>query len=523
VQTGRSLTYEQTNQEINRMAHFLIKNGLEGKCVAVMLENSIEFIVTWFALLKIGSFPAFINYNLKGKALEHVLNLAGTTALVTQRSLLEAAQPFIPGYLDKWNKMVFGALDLSPFPSTEPPAALRKETKLTDPAAYIYTSGTTGFPKAALIPHVRMWIGMNLVPAYAQTTFEDRMYCCLPLYHSSAAMLAFGNCVIRGACLIISTKFSASQFIPDCRQFRATGAIYIGELCRYLLSSTPQPDEQQHQLRFMVGNGLRPDIWLQLKERFAIPTIVEFYASTEGNIALFNPQTDNKYGVGAIGRKGIIADLFVKTAIIKHDPITDEPIRGKDGFCIPCKANEPGEAIGLVVDGDPTKNFSGYKGNEAATKKKLLFDVFVKGDKWFRSGDILKYDEDKYYYFMDRIGDTFRWKGENVSTTEVAEAMSSYPGIEEANVYGVLVPGADGRAGMAALTVKPGFDISGLAKHCISRLPSYAVPLFIRILPEMQTTGTMKQIKHELRTQGCDPSKTQDPIYSLEKDLYVPF
>jgi fatty-acyl-CoA synthase len=338
---------------------------------------------------------------------------------------------------------------------------------------------------------------------------SDRMYNVLPLYHSAGGVCAIGPALLTGGSVILKRKFSVSEFWDDVHRYRATLFQYIGELCRYLLNAPTAAHERDHAIRAITGNGLRPEIWRTFQERFAIPKIVEFYGATEGNVSMLN--YDGK--VGAVGRIPSYMRSIVTTRIVKFDVESEMPVRGPDGFCIECADNETGETIGKIAN-EPGKSFDGYT-READTRKKVLHDVFEKGDAWFRTGDLMRRDAKGYFYFVDRIGDTFRWKGENVATSEVAEALGVVPGVREANVYGVAVPGADGRAGMAALVTAPGFDIAKLAGALSGNLPAYARPIFIRLLPELEITGTFKQRKVDLVKDGFDPKAIRDPLYWL--------
>jgi fatty-acyl-CoA synthase len=353
------------------------------------------------------------------------------------------------------------------------------------------------------------------------------MYVCLPLYHTTGGVCAVGSVLVSGGSVAIRERFSAREFWDDVVRWDCTLFQYIGELCRYLLNSPPSPNETKHRIRLCCGNGLRPDVWPEFKKRFRIPHILEFYAATEGNVAMFNFEGKE----GAVGRiPWFVAHRF-PTAVVRFDIETEQPVRNAEGFCIPCEPNEVGETIGKILNDPekPSNRFEGYA-SQADTEKKILRNVFETGDAWFRTGDLLKKDENGYFYFIDRLGDTYRWKGENVATSEVSEAITTFPGINEANVYGVSIAGREGRAGMAALVVDGNLDLAGLRAHVVDRLPEYARPMFLRIKSEIDVTGTFKQKKVDLVRQGFDPAGTGDPIYfndpasqsfvRLDKDLY---
>jgi fatty-acyl-CoA synthase len=342
------------------------------------------------------------------------------------------------------------------------------------------------------------------------TKASDRMYDCLPMYHATGGFLAIGSVLLAGGAVAIKEKFSAREFWSDVVRYDCTLFQYIGELCRYLLRAPPDPNERAHRLRLACGNGLRADIWTDFQKRFGIPHIVEFYAATEGNVMLFNFEGKP----GAIGRLPKALERRYPLALIAVDADTREPRRAASGFCIACKPGETGEAIGRISrdPSQPTSRFDGYA-NKADDERKILRDVFEHGDAWFRTGDLMRRDDRGYFYFVDRTGDTFRWKGENVSTAEVEEAIGRFPGIAQTSVYGVAVPGADGRAGMAAIACADELDLAALYAHLVRTLPDYARPLFLRRIGEIEVTATFKQKKSDLIRDGFDPTMTPDALY----------
>ena len=356
---------------------------------------------------------------------------------------------------------------------------------------------------------------------------DDIVYTCLPLFHSAGGGLGAGMMLTGGVTMVLRKKFSAKNFFSDCAKHNVTVVQYIGELCRYLLASPPNDlVDKKHQVRVAIGNGLRPEIWPEFQKRFNIPEIGEFYGSTEGNGALFN-HCSTPEGVGAVGRLGALLKRATGMKLAKFDVLNDVLVRGPDGFCIEVGPGEPGELLMPIKPDDPSTRFAGYS-DAKATEKKIVRDAFVKGDMYFTTGDLLSRDAKGYYHFVDRIGDTFRWKGENCSTTEVTEVISTFPGVEDCNVYGVVVPNnQDGRAPCAALTPKDGdmknLDLNALLKHCSKNLPAYAVPLFIRVTPQIAVTATLKHQKGDLRNEGIDISKVKDAIYYWNGDKgYVP-
>jgi len=337
---------------------------------------------------------------------------------------------------------------------------------------------------------------------------SDRMYNCLPMYHSIGGVVATGATLVNGGSVMLAERFSASRFWDDVTEWNCTLFQYIGELCRYLVHSPPHPREANHRIRLCCGNGLRGDIWQDFQRRFRIPQILEFYAATEGNFSLYNSEGKP----GAIGRLPSFLTHRSPVALIKFDVDTGNPVRDEKGFCISCSANEVGEAIGKILDSHWGGRFEGYT-DKQASERKVLRDVFVNGDAWLRTGDLMRKDESGYYYFIDRVGDTFRWKGENVSTMEVGDTISGCPGVIEAIVYGVAIPGTEGRAGMTAIVVSQDFDLIAFRQDLAERLPEYARPLFLRVRSAIEMTATFKPKKQELLRDGYNPAVTGDAIY----------
>ncbi|HEX2592440.1 MAG TPA: long-chain-acyl-CoA synthetase [Rhizomicrobium sp.] len=524
IYQDRTVTYRALDEGANRYAHWALAQGvMRGDAVALLVENRPEFVMAWLGILKIGGIAALINTNLRGAPLAHSIGIANTKHVIVGAELaanLAEAAPQIESQPAVWitSETHDGNLDAALAASSiaPPPADARAGVTCKDKAFYIYTSGTTGLPKAANFTHLRMMFMMNGFSGGLNTTERDRMYNALPLYHTAGGVCALGAMLLVGGACIIRRKFSVSEFWDDCYRYRATCFQYIGELCRYLLNAPPHPHERDHQIRVITGNGLRAEIWPLFQQRFAIPKIIEFYGATEGNVSMLNYDGT----VGAIGRIPSYMRSLITTRLVRFDIEAEMPVRGPDGLCIECENDEAGEAIGEIT-GEAGKTFDGYT-KAQDTNKKILHDVFKKGDTWFRTGDLLRRDAHGYFYFVDRIGDTFRWKGENVSTNEVAEALNVVPGVRDANVYGVAIPGHDGRAGMAALVAGPEFDLSALAQNLARNLPAYAQPLFIRLQPEIEITGTFKLRKVDLVQQGFDPRTIADPLYVLEHGVYVP-
>ncbi|KAJ3212339.1 Fatty-acid-CoA ligase FadD6 [Entophlyctis luteolus] len=535
----RHSAYVRSNRtkEINRTAHWLSHVGVQkGSIVAVMLDNCAELIIIWMACLKIGSAPALVNPNTKGESLIHVINSAGPVCFIFAEKYSEEVLSVCPKVSSDVHMFVVGApekgdgifkrMDVQHESILEPDPQARRDAKVSDTAVLIYTSGTTGKPKPATITHARLCFAGIYFSSFANLTSLDRIYTCIPLYHSNAAMIGWGTCMWLGTTMVIAPRFSSSKFMEECAEYNVTVIQYVGELARFLLSSPASTYDTAHNIRIAMGNGLRPDVWLDFKKRFAIPEICEFYASTEGNANIINRQVGMSEGVGAVARMGPLIKLFTQIYLVKYDYASEMPLRDAKGHCILCKPGEVGELIAQVSKTSIIKDFKGYHNNAEATSKKILTDVFRPGDKYFRTGDLLMMDHRLYFYFVDRIGDSFRWRGENVSTFEVAETLNRFPGISEANVYGVSVPGVEGRAGMAALKVDQ-FAPEDLAEFLSQRLPKFAIPVWIRILEETDSvyTVTFKQRKLEYRSEGFNPSLVKNPIFWIKpgETKYSPF
>ncbi|HEY1710903.1 MAG TPA: long-chain-acyl-CoA synthetase [Rhizomicrobium sp.] len=514
----RTVSYRVLDEGANRYAHWALSQGvMRGDAVALLMENRPEYVMAWLGLLKAGAVAALINTNLRGQPLAHSIGVANAKHAIVGGELAQTyaeAEPLLDVKPVPWVTGGAGA-NLDAALAAAPPGAVDKAARAgvtaKDKALYIYTSGTTGLPKAANVTHLRMLFMMYGFAGGLNTNEHDRMYNTLPLYHSAGGICALGAVLTVGGACIIRRKFSASEFWDDCFRYRATMFQYIGELCRYLLNAPAHEHERDHKIRVITGNGLRPEIWPQFQRRFAIPKIIEFYGATEGNVSMLNFDGT----VGAVGRIPHYMRSVMTTRVVRFDIENEMPVRGADGLCRECPPGEAGEAAGKITQ-EPGKTFDGYT-KASDTQKKVLHDVFEKGDAWFRTGDLMRTDEHGYFYFVDRIGDTFRWKGENVSTNEVAEALHVIPGVKEANVYGVTVPGQDGRAGMAALHVGKDFDIASLAAQLAGNLPSYARPVFLRLQPELEITGTFKLRKVELVNEGFDPAKVADPLFVLDQ------
>ena len=514
----KEITYKEFINRANQYSHWFLDNGLKkGDVVALLMENRPEFLMSWIGIAQVGGTTALINTNLTGHPLNHSLSISGAKKLILGKELLdnfETTNDSIKSSFQVWvegesNKTKFNNLNqnLEKFETIKPTVAYNVTNQ--DVALYIYTSGTTGDPKAATITHRRLRLMLMGFASAVLPKKTDKVYNVLPLYHSAGGIIAVGLALTSGASLVLKRKFSVNDFWLDVKKYNVTIFQYIGELCRYLLNAPKNKFENNHNLRIATGNGLRPDIWDDFKNRFKIKKILEFYGATEGNISLIN--YDGKSG--AIGRVPSYLKSMLNIEIVKFDVEKEEPLRDEKGFCIPCEIDEVGEAIGEIqIDAG---GFDGYV-DKQATQKKILRDVFTKDDQWFRSGDLLSRDKDGYFYFVDRIGDTFRWKGENVATSEVAHAFQGFHNIEEVNVYGVDLPGNDGRAGMAAIVTKSDIDLEELYNHLKNSLPSYAMPIILRVQKEIEITGTFKHKKVDLVKEGYNPQNVLDPLFFID-------
>jgi citronellyl-CoA synthetase len=520
LEETRQLSYAQFNAWANRLARALQKQGVvHGSVVAVMLENRIEVLLLLAALAKLGAVGALVNTTQRGQVLVHSLNLVKPSHFVIGEELRE---PF-----ETVREQVFGSDqhcywlgdgDSLNVPSAAPEGwqnlmdlawsephdnlADSAKVRLKDPCFLIYTSGTTGLPKASIMSHGK-WIkayggfghsGLGL-------TDQDVLYLTLPCYHNNAVTVCWSAALAGGAAIALRRRFSASAFWKDVQHYQATCFGYIGELCRYLLNQPTCPEELNNSLTCMIGNGLRPSIWGEFKQRFGIERITEFYASSEGNIGFTNVfNFDNTVGYSP-----------ATYAIVRYDLENDRPLRTKKNFLQKADKGEPGLLITEISAKWP---FDGYT-DPAKSEAVILRNVFKKGDAWFNTGDLMRDIGFKHTQFVDRLGDTFRWKGENVSTTEVENALGAFAGIEDAVVYGVEIPGTNGRCGMAALRLTPGLQLAcaELAMHLDRELPAYAAPQFVRLLREVETTGTFKYKKNDLKTAAYNPLLVSDPLY----------
>ena len=512
-----SITWKEADQKVSQYGAYLQSQGIEkGDCFALLMDNCPDFLMLLLAAHRIGAIAALINTTVTGEGLKHVVTIVDAKAAVLGASHLDKFESSMPetelkslklflvkdskdipaNYIDI-NEASKDAGEVTPYP-----------LKIKAVAMYIYTSGTTGLPKAALITN-----GRAIKTSYAGQFFgfrakqKDILYLTLPLYHATGLLWSWAGCLRAGATTVIKEKFSASEFWSDVRKHKVTMFGYVGELCRYLMNVAPSDEDQNHQLRVISGNGLRPDIWEKFQTRFKIPKIRELYGATEGVGALVNTH----------GRPGMVGRYMRGSLVIKCDLETGEPMRNSEGYCESVDVGETGLFISKL---SKLATFEGYLDKQASNKK-IMTDVFEDGDSWFNSGDLLTRHENNWLSFADRVGDTYRWKSENVSTMEVAAIINKYPEVLDSNVYGVEVQSAEGKARMALMNVSDEFDFDVFSNHIEKNLNAFQLPYFIRIAEVMKTTGTFKHQKEDLKKQGFDPSVIEDKLYFYQKGKYV--
>ncbi|XP_026026078.1 long-chain fatty acid transport protein 1-like [Astatotilapia calliptera] len=521
--TGEVWSFRELQERCHAVAHWALAQGwTEGDVVALYMESQPLMAALWLGFAIIGVEAALINYNLRQQSLLHCLSVSGARAMVFGSEMTGAVtevssmlQPsmvlFSTGKQEDKDELQVQSLDslLARSPTHPPPCKIRKE--FNDRLFYIYTSGTTGMPKAAVVVHSRYY----RIAAFGFHSFglrpDDIIYNCLPLYHSAGNIMGLGQCLLFGLTAVIRRKFSASHFWDDCVKHNCTVIQYIGEICRYLLAQPVGKSEARHRVRVAIGNGLRPSVWEEFVKRFRIQRIGEFYGATECNCSLLN--IDGK--VGACGFNSRILPNFYPIRLVRVQQDSKELLRDSQGLCIPCEPGEPGMLVGHINHTDPLRRFDGYA-DQDATKKKVARNVFKMGDSAYISGDILVMDDYGYMYFMDRSGDTFRWRGENVSTTEVEGVLSKLLGHTDVAVYGVSVPGVEGKAGMAAIAQEGNqLDLDAFLIGVQKALPSYAHPVFLRFMPSVDTTGTFKIQKTRLQKEGYKPQNSSEKIYFL--------
>ena len=522
-----SLTYRELNKRANRFAHYLIAKGVSrGDVVTLCFENRPELLTAYCGCSKVGAIASLINTNQRGDSLVHSFNLnKGKIVIIGEecyeffsdaRAAIDLEKSTLCMVRDEGKIAPKDIIDITgdlASMSTENPPTTPSIT-LKDAIAYVYTSGTTGgLPKAAVITNKRavsamFWFGrvvMRVKPS-------DTIYIPLPFFHTNAMTVGWPPALYNGAAVALRRKFSAGKFLADVRQFRVTHFVYVGEVCRYLMSQPAQPADNKTTLKYILGNGLRPDIWMPFKKRFGIKKVYEFYGAAEG-VGVFTNIFNFDHSVGT---------SITPFALVSYDVENDIPVRDDQGFLKKVGKGEIGLLLMEITEKTP---FAGYT-DKNKTEEKIIRGAFTKGDMWFNTGDMLRNMGFRHAQFADRVGDTFRWKGENVSTQEVEKAIDTFPGVSSSAVYGITIPGTDGKAGMAAIISdeKTPIEISKLAGYLKTSLPKYAVPLFVRFVPDFEWTATHKIQKNNLKNQGYDPSRVKEGVYVLlpGSEGYVP-
>lgn len=534
IYDDKKYTYAEINGSANRVSHLFLSRGIrKGDTVVLLMENRPGYLIVHAGLAKIGAVPALVNTNIRGDVLVHAINIVAAKGIIIGHELLEAYSDVSDRielespelvFLEKESRKIdipkgmedLGALLESS--STENPDSTATMTS-HDILEYIYTSGTTGMPKATVLRHQR-WLQLGFAGGlFSMKAIEDDVqYFCLPLYHNSGINIAWSTTVISGGSMVLTQKFSASKFWDDIRKYQATLFIYIGELCRYLNNQPKRSNDAENTLKIIMGNGMRKEYWTEFQERFQIERIIEVYGATEGVGGL----TNTKGVPGMIGQL-TTAGILRMGEVVKYDRDTEELIRDGKGNVQKCRVGETGLFLAKISQSNP---FSGYKGNKKATHSKILENVFKAGDKYFMSGDLFRLHENNYVSFVDRLGDTFKWKGEVVSTNEVADIINKFGQIDDANVYGVEVEKTEGRAGMVALTLLPGEEIDweSFSSFIIHSLAVYARPYFVRLCEKPDTTSSYKQLKTRLKKEGFNLDIISDPLFFLDpvKKQYIP-
>ena len=532
---GRTVTWAEFNALANRYANCLKARGVQrGHVVSLLMENRIEFLAAMTALNKLGAVTGLINTNLRGRPLAHCIGTTASKACIFGEELTDAVAGvkgelsleegsdylFVPDSgttaVPNWASNL--AVESDTANADNPPDS--QDATLGDTVAYLFTSGTTGLPKASVWSN-RRFLGAAAMSHHAglKCTERDRLYLCLPLYHGTGLVIGAGAVIGSGASMFLRRKFSASNFLSEVREFNTNRLVYIGELCRYLTNTPAQADDHVNPLRAVIGNGLRPDVWMDFKERFGIRRICEFYGASEGNVSFANLLNKDK----------TVGMTTNDIALVKYDTDADEIVRNEEGRCVRVASGEPGLLLGKISE---TAVFEGYTSPEA-TEQKILRNALEDGDAWFNTGDLICEVDVGYalgyphYQFVDRVGDTFRWKSENVSTTEVGEIINGHPQVQLCNVYGVEVANTDGRAGMAALVLESGtnsLDLEDFSAYVNRELPTYARPVFLRLQPDLDVTGTFKMVKGNLKKEGYDIDAVTDPLYVMKpgQQVYEP-
>ena len=529
---GRFISFGELNQLSNQYAHFFSQQGFKkGDVVALLMENRPEFLIAATGLSKLGVLISLINNGVRNEVLAHALNICDAQALIIGEELLEpylqvkdqvhlqdpgkiyyegqAAPSSLPPGIEYLNPL------LAECPRDNPTTT--GQVNSDDIAVYIYTSGTTGFPKATAVTQKRWLILGNLFTLFGQMDSDTVQYMVLPLYHNSGFDIGYSSLIVSGGTMVLRRRFSARAFWKDIHQYNIRFFIYVGELCRYIYNQPPQPDDADNPLKVAVGNGMRGDLMAPFRERFGLERLVEIYGATEGVGSFINLEE-------IPGMCGNLSMAGMRQGeIIRYDFDKEEIIRDENGLAVKC---QPGETGLLICEINELNVFAGYVNNPEETEEKIMRNVLCEGDQYFDSGDLVQLHENEYFSFVDRLGDTFRWKSENVSTTQVSNVVIKFGQMEDANVYGVKVPDTEGRCGMVAIKLLEGeeLDWESFSSYINQKLPAYARPYFVRIRDRIDATNSFKQVKKQLQDEGYNPHIINDPLYFLhpEENRYLP-
>ncbi|OXA56839.1 long-chain fatty acid transport protein 1 [Folsomia candida] len=531
-------TFKRVQEESLKIAKYFKNAGYKkGDVVGLFMESRPEYVCIWLGLGRLGVATSLLNYNLRLDSLSHCIKISNVKGLIFGTELTGAIQELV----DSGNNNdlhLYSMEDRSPPKKrlTQSHVNLTQELNLIDKtdldkeyfgqvnnndvAFYIFTSGTTGLAKAAKMKYSRLFTFGAVVQPLCLNPAKDILLTAIPLYHVQGGILGVTCALFHGVPQVIIRKFSASNFWKQCIKYDATYCQYLGEIMRYLYNQPEKPEDRMHKVKVLYGNGANPAIWEKFVKRFGVK-IIEMYGSTEGNCSIMNLE-------GHIGAVGYLPNLLYSVLPVflgRVDHTTGEMVRDSTtGRIQHVEHGEAGELLGKIVMSNPFREFEGYT-DEQATRKKIVDSVRRKGDRWFRTGDILMRDEFGYFYFKDRTGDTFKWKGENVSTAEVEQVIAKASGYKGVAVYGVEVPGTDGKCGMATVSDPSGkLDIGKLSDTVLNYLPPYARPVFMRICgKDLEMTGTFKLLKVQLQKEGFDPNIVTDALYILQKEGYIAF
>ena len=520
-------TWQAFNEESNKISNYFLKMGSKpGETIALMLENSPEYLFITSGINKIQGISALINCNQKKQALMNSFNIVDPKWIIVDGDCLPSFNEII-NKLPHNNDQIY--VINNPEDIKHDFIDLHSEIKsisninpkttfnsiLRETAYYMFTAGTTGLPKAVSVQNFKLYVQSFLLGiAFAQLTPQDNFYIATPLYHNQGMGLNWTIALLLGAKTALRKRFSVSEFWKDIQKFGVTFTMYIGAIPRYLLSQPYSEYEKNNPLRKIAGLGLQKNVWEQFKSRFQIDHIYENYGLTEGHRTIIN--ADERPGM--VGR-----NTMAGLVLAKVDAETGEFYKNEREYCIRCKQGDIGMALIKI---EKKSLFTGYKDKEK-TQKRLMHNVFRKNDTYFNTGDMLKLHENHWVSFADRFGDTFRWKGENVSTLEVESILNSYPPIQMSVVYGVTIPGTEGKAGMATIKLKPTikFEIDDFSRFIVKVLPRYSIPIFIRIRNELEISGPLKIKKINLRREAYNIEIIQDPLFLWDSAMkkYVPF